>query len=79
LEQNYKLCRELLPGKFHFLLKGWLKIYATEFLLTYYHWIGKCATGDTKSIDAFGDQQQHQLSIVNDQLQVTELQKLLVL
>jgi choline dehydrogenase-like flavoprotein len=78
VEQHYKSCIELLPGMFRFLFKDWLKIYAAEFLLPYYHWIGTCAMGDTRCINDFGDQQQHQLSVVNDMLQVTELQKLRV-
>lgn len=78
VEQHYKSCIEVLPGVFRFLFIDWLKIYAAELTLPYYHWIGTCAMGDTNIIDASGDQQKQQLSVVNDQLQVTQLQNLRV-
>lgn len=75
VEHHYKSCIEVLPGILRFLLHDWLDVYAAEFLLPYYHWIGTCAMGSTT--EAYGDDQQ-QAFVVNDKLQVIDIQKLRV-
>jgi choline dehydrogenase len=73
VKRHLRSCKEILPGIFGLLKwyrKDWMSLYAREFVLSYYHWIGTCAMGNSDDDDAE--------FVVNEKLQVIKVKNLRV-